>query len=254
MKTKQLTLFYFLLFFFVGSANAQLDVPYSKVTLEDGSNFIANLLEVKDGMMEFQLTNGDIISVKQEEVKSISDEKYPVDYEPIKSLYKNTYDYQPGSMYYIFTFGGNLSRNETEFGIGADAIFSVGKQQSLKLGYGFSTGVDNLSVLGTAVIYPVLLEVRGYLKEKVVSPYYVLQAGYGFSKKSEKLGVLETRGGFTVRPAIGLRIGGRQRGNILLEVGYIFQPHYVKQTINISDIQEYTRVFNRLKIAIGIQF
>ncbi len=254
MKTKQLTLFYFLFFLFVSALNAQLDVPYAKVKLADGSSFLGNLLEEHDGQMEFQLTNGDIVTFDKEEVASISHEQYPVDFDSPTNNYEYTYEYQPGEMYYIFTFGGNISKNAQEFGIGADAVFSIGKQKTLSFGYGLSTGVDNLSVLGTAVVYPILAEVRGYLKEQAIAPYYLLQAGYGFSRKSEKLGVVETKGGFTVRPSVGLRIGGRKRGNILLEIGYIFQPHYVKQTVNVSDIEEYDRVFNRVKIAIGLQF
>lgn len=254
MKTKQLTLFYFLLFFFVSSVNAQLDVPYSKVYLQDGSSFLGNLLEENDGLMEFQLTNGDIVTYDKEEIDRISEEQFPVDFEWSNKKDDYVYNFEPGGFYYIFTFGGNFSRNENEFGIGADAVFSIGKQQRLDFGYGLSTGVDNLSVLGSAVVYPLLVEVRGYLKKRSVAPYYSLQAGYGFSKRSKKLGVIEARGGFTVRPSLGLRIGGRQYGNILLEVGYIYQPHYVKQTINISDIEEYQRVFNRVKVAIGLQF
>lgn len=254
MKTKQLILFNFFLFLFISVANAQLNVPYSKVILEDGSSFLGVLLEQKDGIIEFQLTNGEVIEVEKSRVSSISEEKYPMDFEKVEPVYKSVYEYQPGSLYYVFTFGGNISRNDDQFGIGFDAIFAFGYQQHLRFGYGISTGVDNLSIFGTAVVYPLLLEVRGYAKKKIVSPYYVFQAGYGFSRKSEKLGVLESKGGFTIRPSVGLRIGGRKRGNILIEMGYIMQPHYVKQVINISDIRVYNRTFNRLKFAIGVQF
>ncbi len=254
MKTKRLTLFYFLLFVLINSATAQLDVPYSKVELTDGSSFLGYLLEVRDGVMEFQLPNGDIVELSKEEVRSVSEEKYPMDFDLERQSYTMVYDYKVPSYYFIFTFGGNFSRSQEEFSVGAGSSFSFGYQHSLKLGYGIATGIDNFSVVGTAVVYPLMLELRGYLKKNTISPYYVLQAGYGFAKKSEKLGILKSRGGMTVRPSIGLRIGGRKRGNILIELGYILQPHYVKQVFNISDIQVYNRTFNRLKVAVGVQF
>lgn len=110
---------------------------------------------------------------------------------------------------------------DVRFGFNAIHI-STGYQfnKFLGVGAGLNWDVYDLHIMSLHT------ELRGKITEKSISPYYVLQGGYGFIMPIELNQFpedTEFKGGLMFHPAIGLEFATRKQANILLEVGYRFQ-------------------------------
>lgn len=127
--------------------------------------------------------------------------------------------------------------------------FSLGYQfhQYLNLGATVAWDVYDMSMFSFRADF------RGTLNKKKVSPYYSLQAGYGFPAD---LGDnwndrIDLKGGPLLHPALGLRFATNKKASFLLEAGYLFQ-HAER---NNEERKRYDDIlYRRLNIRFGISF
>jgi len=162
--------------------------------------------------------------------------------------------------FYFTTMGSMLNgidpAGETETGFGLEA--TTGYMFHRLVGVGLGVGFDTYSIINNnaPAIFPVSVEVRGYLMERNWSPYYALRAGYGFAAKDEERNINEAEGGAMFHPAFGLRLGAREDVNFAMDVGYRFQRATVERDVSAwrREIQEQRIWYKRLTVRFGIIF
>lgn len=143
-------------------------------------------------------------------------------------------------------------------GTGLSLSHSVGFQFNRLIGVGGGLSWDNYPG-GYSRSYrflPVFAEARGYFLRHIRTPYYCLQAGYGFAITPETdNGWAETTvdGGPFLAPVIGYRFGGTGGGSLTLDFGVRFQKgrELTTWTGGRNDIR-YS--FNRFSLRVGIVF
>lgn len=162
---------------------------------------------------------------------------------------------------FYFTVMGSMLNGidpagEKETGFGLEA--TTGYMFHRLVGVGLGVGFDTYSIISNnaPAIFPVSMEVRGYLIEQNWSPYYALRAGYGLAAKDEERNINEARGGAMLHPAFGLRLGAREDVNFALDVGYRFQRATVERDVTTwrREIQEQRIWYKRLTVRFGILF
>jgi len=121
-----------------------------------------------------------------------------------------------------FAFNWQTSGGTSEFG-GIHNHYTVGYQWKPYLGFGLGTGFDILVNSEQAMLFaPIFTEIRGYIiqKPKFVAPYYRLAAGFNIANSNQDVFF---NSNFFLKPALGLRIASRRRGDTIIEMGYHFQ-------------------------------
>ncbi len=224
---------------------AQDKVNYQYLYLKDGSFLKGNLVEERTTIMKWQLTNGDIVPIAMTHVDHIQKAK------------QNWVVFPDGKItpekgnYHIFTTGvlagkgGEFQENP----IGANLFhFIKGVKFNQFLAVGIGTGLD----VYDHEFVPVYLDIRGDILNQSITPYYALNAGYGFSfDMSGTRSDLNYKGGMLVHPALGIRFSSRKRVAYLLEVGYKFQHGKIEyKNREITDKLTY----RRLSLKAGIAF
>ncbi len=98
-----------------------------------------------------------------------------------------------------------------------------GYQHKRLLGYGIGVSADFYHPANNEMVFPLFAELRGYILQRSVTPYYTLRAGYGFVFKNEDVGIEGGEGGYMINPAIGWRLSGKKGMNLTLDLGLKFQ-------------------------------
>lgn len=225
--------------------NAQMD-SYTIVKLQDGSIFEGQLIEYHDGDHIVLDIGNNQISIKAENIRSIK-HKY-------NSIQK-PYGFKEKGHYHNSSLGflpGYFSGEMSSLGVALD--HSSGYLFNRWFGAGLNIGIYNYDAESMEVIYSLAAEIRGYLLEKNITPYYVLKSGYGFNFKGQRF--LETNGGLFVNPGLGLRFGGNNGANFTTEIGLVFQDAYFKQQSGWWDrsVIEKDIRYQRFNLKFGILF
>jgi len=135
------------------------------------------------------------------------------------------------------------------------------------LGVGLGTGYQNHNQVN---IIPVYASFRGDVLDSRVTPFYYLDAGYGFGiKKSKNVffnNEVDVKGGFLVSPGAGVRIK-LKKTYLTTCVGYKLQNSLIKRSPNFynwrflpdfaspvgeGDSSTEKRLYKRVEIRIGI--
>ena len=134
--------------------------------------------------------------------------------------------------------------------------FTYGKMLKRKMGFGIGAGLDIYGSNRGTHIVPIFAEMRGYLSEKKVSPFYRVGLGYGFNFESEEDFVVETKGGYMIDSQIGLRLGARSGVNFTIGAGIKIQDSAFRQEFpwNEGDYTEVDYTYRRLNLSFGIVF
>lgn len=177
----------------------------------------------------------------------------------IKIPTQESYDFRETGIYFS-TMGSMLNgidaAGDTENGFGLQV--TGGYMLHRLVGLGLGVGFDNYSVIhnNAPAVFPVSVEVRGYLTEQRRAPYYTLSAGYGFAAKDEERGINEAEGGVMLHPAFGLRLGAREDVNFAIDIGYRFQQVRLERDISTwrQEIQDQRILYKRFTLRFGIIF
>lgn len=245
MKVSKYIWILLLMFFSITGINAQQD-SYTIVKLKDGSIFEGQLLEYYDGDYIVLDIGNNQINIKSDNIRSIK-HKYLAKDRPY--LFKTTGLYHNSSLGFL---PGYLSGRTNVFGIELD--HTSGYMFNRWLGVGLNLGIYNYSTESREILYSFAAEIRGYLLEKNISPYYSFKSGYGFNFKGNQF--LDTGGGLFMNPGIGMRFGGSNSANFTLELGLVFQDAYFKQQSDWWDrsILEKDVRYQRFNLKFGILF
>ena len=173
---------------------------------------------------------------------------------PEKIILKR-YKFREKGYYNATYFSSSSGWNQDELQIGLGAHNVTGYQFNRMFGLGFGFGIDAYSFDEGEVLYPVFVEVRGYLKEKWHTPYYSLNVGYGFAILDEESENAEATGGIMIHPAIGFRFGANKDTNVLMDIGYKFQRAEFTRDLRFSGDRELREIlFKRMTFRLGLLF
>ena len=232
MNLLKITILLLLSFAFV-TVNAQeakmpntIDVIY----LKDGSIFRGTIQEYipKEKLIIKSLT-GAILTFNGNKVKYVRQEILDDAGHIVSPRFKlkKEYAFKEKGKYFVFaasSLGGTSAWfNQEEIIVGASFSGIAGYQLNRFLGAGLGAGIDYYYVFAGETVYPLFVELRGYLQKKNVSPYYSVAGGYSFAFKNDNRDVISAVGGFMFHPTIGLRFGGSSNTNFLLDIGTKFQ-------------------------------
>lgn len=242
------TLILSMLFLLVGSTVlvGQQDAYLTKVKLNDGSVLEGRLTEYVDGEYIKMNIGESEITIKHSSIKSIRHEK---------ARSPRDYKFREEGWYHHSSAGflpGFISAGSPVLGVEID--HSSGYQLNRFLGAGINLAATAYNPFHNESTYSIAGEVRGYLLENYLSPYYAIRGGYGFVMRGENF--LEANGGYYINPAIGLRLTGKSRLNLTTEIGFNFQQAHFKYETEWWDrsIIEKDVLYRRLTLKLGILF
>ena len=266
MKLLKITLIS-LLFFSFGKIHAQatkmppsIDVVY----LKGGSIFRGIIQEYQpDEKLVIKTLTGSVLTFKGNQIKYVRQELLDKEGNIIHTKLKTekAYAFKEKGKYFVFTAatlsGTSAWINQENIIVGTSLSGIAGYQFNRLLGTGLGVGVDYYYLFAGETVYPLFVEIRGYLQKKNQSPYYSLAGGYSFAFKNDNRDVLNATGGFLFYPTIGLRFGGSAHTNFTLDLGAKFQKASFTRRRNwggINDSLRQNMFYKRLSIRAGIIF
>lgn len=179
------------------------------VYLKGGSVFRGEILEYKvGGELKMKTWNGVPIQVPALNVKRIVQKCKSAKRGGI-SLNKKPYSFKDSGWYHA----SRISVLTGASGVGASIQHSSGIKLNRLLGIGIGLGMENFKPYdGHAPTFPIFVELRGYLLQKNISPFYSLGLGYGFTGKRRNFVIFDGpdehwKGGWMAQGHIGYRIG-----------------------------------------------
>ena len=125
------------------------------------------------------------------------------------------------------TFGKDGSYGKPEFHrqkyqIGLEAALMINRdhlspsiqiialKQFHKLVYaGIGTGINIFDFDREEISYPIFLSGKFYLRDRVLSPFIQLNAGYAFGQVNDDFGITNVEGGMLYNPRIGVEFGNK---------------------------------------------
>jgi hypothetical protein len=197
---------------------------YDLLYLRDGSVLAGRLKRyLPDRGLEFELRDGQVIAFPARKVKRVVQAGAgPPSGGGAKT--PQPYAFQENGVYYAMYGAAIMGRDFRGFNAPAlGSSLTVGYQHARLLGAGLGLGVDAYAPGRSEIIYPVFGEVRGYLAEKKLSPYYAVRAGYGLVFADPDRGVNRARGGLLFHPALGYRFGASPLVNFVADLGFQYQ-------------------------------
>ncbi len=263
--------------FLFSPLHAQESEVYDVLELHDGNKVQGKILELKEeeyvlikvsetGKTEKYLLE-DIDRIMQMDANVLASEKDRK--KTSKERIKPTYEFEEQGGFTTLNFGfsfGKRERTITQFdpfpfeessqtAIGFNVQTIVGYQFNRHFGLGAGASYDAYNLEDAESIFTLLAHCRGYLSKKIISPYWALNAGYGFAFKNPNEGVEEAKGGLMVHPELGFRLGASEKTNFTISLGYRFQSaEYVQEFPFNGDI-EYRKInYRRFLFSVGLLF
>lgn len=230
--------------------NADAQYYEEVVYLKNGSVIRGDVLEQNEESIKIEINGGTILVYKMSEIERIVKEEKILQFAgaPKNYIIKNT------GFYHSVTFG--LLPGTGEFGnfaFGGSLHYVFGFQYKPILGAGVGIGADSYIYNEIRTLIPVYLEARGYFIKKPFSPYYSVQAGYGFALVNEIWNMTSAKGGVMIHPRIGFRFPSRSNASFTTEIGYLYQ----KAEFTFDDWQgryEEKIDFKRISFRLGVLF
>ncbi len=217
MKARILSIFIFSIGFFInGMAQNDPAQWVDVVMLKDGSVLKGQILSYDyETEMKLKLATGATVVLAYSKIKTISQQQLNAGRKLKPYLFKEKGFYNATDLL-ILAFDERTDDNPAA---GLSTVF--GYQFKRQIGTGIGLAVHNYSLGGNEMIYAIFGEARGYLNKKNVSPFYSLNAGYGFAASNQRL--LASNGGVYLSPSFGYRMGASEHVNFTLSLGWNFQ-------------------------------
>jgi sRNA-binding regulator protein Hfq len=207
-----------LLTFFI---NADAQYYEEVVYLTNGSIIRGDVIEQTKETIKIQIAGGSILVYKMEEVEKIVKE------EKVLKFKKAERDYQikETGYYNSITFGflPGLDAEWGDLAFGGSLHYTFGYQYKRILGAGVGIGADVYIYNEIQNLFPIYLQGKGYLSSKPFSPYYCVDAGYGFATVGNSWNIVDAKGGLYIHPKIGFRFASRANAAFTMELGYSYQ-------------------------------
>lgn len=205
-----------LAFCFTAEAQYYEEVIY----LKNGSIIRGDVLEQTGEQVKIEIEGGSILVYKMSEIKKIIKEQKGVDFQVKEKSYK----IKDSGFYHAVVFGLLPGTGaEGSFAFGGSLHYTFGKQFKPILGAGVGVGVDSYIYDEIRTIIPIYAEARGYFMKKPFSPYYSLNAGYGFALINDTWNMTDAKGGIMLHPKIGFRFPSRSNATFITEFGFLYQ-------------------------------
>ena len=273
-----LLLVIFNLFSFAQEEKEQFkDVVY----LINGKKMKGHIIDYKIGeSLKIKLKNGRIFTIKESIIKKVEfyrpGSATDYDYGDEYGFYKKNADDETAYEFKERGLVGNFSlvimpgKNNVQYSSGSYRPYNVngtGYNINIGLAYRFSRpfalgGGMGISTFGFGLeeyFMPLYFDVSSILKDRRISPFIKLKAGYGFIVSTAN-NVLKSNGGLYLNPVLGIKKSTRSAVDFIIGIGYTYQKAYfehgfpgpygtVKPPVYHHDI-----TFNRININLGVYF
>ncbi len=221
-----------------------VDVVY----LNDGSEFRGKIKEyLPNDKVVIEILGGNVLTFSSTEVKKVVQELINVKGEKV-------YNFKEKGIYNFLSLdfsGGRNDWNNFDVGIGLHNV--TGYQFNRWIGVGLGAGIDAFEPSSARLVVPVYAEARGYLLERIHSPFYSLGLGLGMPLKTPASDIIGGKPGPMFYPSIGYRIGSNKDALFTLDLGFKLQ----KVTYEIQEWDsirtEFMR-YQRFTLRFGILF
>lgn len=231
--------------------NAEAQHYEEVVYLMNGSVIRGDVIEQNKEKIKIKIAGGSILVYEMSEVERITKEE-----KKIKDK-KGAKDFRFKETGYYNAVSFGLLPGQDEFGnfpFGGSLHYVLGYQYQPIIGAGIGIGADTYLYSEIRNVIPLYLEARGYLTEnQPFSPYYSVQAGYGFALVNNTQSMIDAKGGIMLHPKVGFRFPSRSNASFTTEIGYLFQ----KASFTFDDWQGRYRdsvSFRRISVRLGILF
>lgn len=221
------------------------DIVYFK----DGSRMQGEIIEEKEGEhIRLQTAENNIITI------------------PLELIHKTKKVNRKNRTYY--DKGRNVKKRGYYNVSMVGSIFGTDEFDGRTLGLSFQTingymfnrwiGVGGGVALDfyTYEFIPLFVDIRGYVMDKAISPYYSVNVGYGFGADLFNRfddGFRDIEGGLMFHPSIGVRFATRYNSSFQVDVGYKFQDATI--TSRLPDFTEIADVrYQRFTLRFGWMF
>lgn len=239
----------------VTTANGQ-DEKQAKILLKNGLKIKGAIVRsFDDKSLEIDIYGSEPVLIRFDHIKRISFR----DYGSITNDFENNLNVQPGLQTKSFFHeirGGLLFGEENVSG----TIHTInGYQFNRYLGTGLGLGVNKY---GNYITMPIYASVKGFLFDKVISPFYFGDIGYGFAWKTNKNdNVFEldnVQGGYYWQLGLGYQFNF-YNSSLVLALGYSNQDskadyiYYRPWDIDDVEVSE-RRILRRFALTVGFLF
>ena len=215
----------------------------STVTLKSGLVIKGEIITlVPDDFIEIKTPIGTSMKIEWKDIQSLDFSNSP-SYAPKT---KKDYDFNDSSYYFSLAGGFPFGLDQGGYpSVGFSSSLSIGKAINSKMRVGLVTGYDFYWWPNTGII-PLGIEFQGRFHEKGYTPYYYVQAGYGFvgySGLENGWQMGETNGGIFIAPGLGLTAKRKAHSAWFLQLGLKIQKSYSSYWETIWDNQGGTDAF-----------
>ena len=252
------TIIFLLTLFSLVQLNAQ-NKEYFKdiVYLKNESKIIGQLLDYKIGeKVEIKLSTGQILTFPDNVVKKI--EIYSPENE-VKEKTVKDYKFKDKVFYNNFGMkiisGANSSRNNSIYRNGFGLEYSLGYRYNNYFSVGAGTAIDNYNYGLGELFIPVYFDFFSFYRKSRISPYFKLQAGYGFVSTTRD-NVIDSDGGIMFSPAFGIKYPGMGNLNYMFDINFKYQKANFVYTLNEWNTQILYRdvIFRRIAFRFSLMF
>lgn len=169
------------------------------------------------GVVEFQSLSGIKRTFQEEQIRSVKQKILN------KSRNERPYNFPDEGVYNVLDAGISAG-DDIYLGL----TYAVGHRFSRWLSVGGGAGYESFQVGEKRTIIPLFTEVRGFLREAHVSPYYAMRLGYGIALKDDQSDLTKARGGIMINPQMGVRFSGNENLNLFAGFGiHIQKAEYI---------------------------
>ncbi len=230
--------------------NESIDKKMVKVHLKDGS-IISGALQSWTYQEEVNIiTQGVTLKFPNDKVRRVVEvDNFSKVKEPI--IHQDKGIYYTAKAQILSGNEGNRAHNRIGYGLTA----SAGYQWNQYLGAGIGTGYRQLIWDTGEKMIPIFAEVKGFLSNKAVRPFYNMEIGYSFGLTDEELSLIKSKGGLLLYPSFGISFG-RQKMKYSFDIGYLFQDAELTYGSNFDDrvrtVQDIK--YQRLTLRFGMSF
>ena len=200
-----LTIIFWLIFLLTPCSGQTSDSSFDRIYLRDGSILQGKITEIKEDKVVFNRDDGSLIV----EFPMDKIERYEVGIQPGNTIFERRAN-RTGRIYFTFGFsrisGQMADYYQSDLNGPSGLSFNFGYQINRLIGLGVHLGKFELQSESQMRLFPVGLELTGYLTEHVFTPFYKVRAGWTsgslFRVETDQTGRLPD-GGYYLNPAFG---------------------------------------------------